>query len=191
MPKIVNKRARIHKAAAHISKRSFAHGAAVERILPTDNNEQNHGAVNTAATAALTPSGAVALDDNTNATNKRDQRRRQLLARLETTQNDILRSKKQKQKNSSDKSKQESGPGYLLADWTELSRTVQGLDVALQMKEKGDQPNKQPSIRKRKTIAKNERMRFQAVLDHPAFKANPLAAIRQHVENTFGKSDTN
>jgi hypothetical protein len=31
--------------------------------------------------------------------------------------------------------------------------------------------------------------RFKAVMQHPEFKANPLKAIRQHVENTWEKKE--
>ena len=37
----------------------------------------------------------------------------------------------------------------------------------------------------------NEIERFKAVMEHPEFKANPLKAIRQHVENTWEKERRN
>jgi len=35
----------------------------------------------------------------------------------------------------------------------------------------------------------NEIERFKAVMEHPQFKANPLKAIRQHVENAWEKKE--
>ncbi|KAI8049075.1 ribosome biogenesis protein SLX9-domain-containing protein [Syncephalis plumigaleata] len=197
MPKVVNKRARVHVAAAHISKRAFAHGSAVERIVPESTDAENSKPV-TATVPGIVPlnvdGSADTLISSKPATKreKREQRRKQLLARLEHTHNDLLNAKKAKQKASNDKRKKnkEQATSHLLTDWSELSRTVQGMDMALQMKDKHQQPDKQPGTRKRDKIAKNEMARFQAVLGHPAFKANPLTAIRQHVENTFGKPAT-
>ncbi|CAI2164834.1 18956_t:CDS:2 [Funneliformis geosporum] len=39
----------------------------------------------------------------------------------------------------------------------------------------------------RKNIAKSEIQRFHQVLQHSAFKADPLSTIKQHVENTIEK----
>jgi hypothetical protein len=74
---------------------------------------------------------------------------------LENTHNDILNAKKAKPKENNDKRKKdkEQATTQLLTDWTELSRTVQGMDMALQMKDNHQKPNKQPGIRKRDKIA--------------------------------------
>ncbi|CAG8766194.1 7173_t:CDS:2, partial [Cetraspora pellucida] len=39
----------------------------------------------------------------------------------------------------------------------------------------------------RKKIIKEEIQRFHKVIQHSAFKADPLSAVRQHVENTVEK----
>jgi hypothetical protein len=36
---------------------------------------------------------------------------------------------------------------------------------------------------------RNEIERFKAVMEHPEFKANPLKAIREHVENTWERKE--
>ncbi|RKP27971.1 ribosome biogenesis protein SLX9-domain-containing protein [Syncephalis pseudoplumigaleata] len=198
MPKVVNKRSRVRAAAVHVSKRAFAHGSAVERIVPQDTADTKE--IHVPATATTVP-GMVPLsteaskDDGsmprqTTKREKREQRRQRLLARLESTHHERSKSRKTKSANQTGKASEAAASNQLLADWTELSRAVQGMDMALQSKEKQGEPAKPPSTRRREKIAKNERTRFQAVLEHPAFKSNPLAAIRQHVVNTFGTPAT-
>jgi hypothetical protein len=36
---------------------------------------------------------------------------------------------------------------------------------------------------------KTEMARFQAVLNHPSFRENPLSAIRAHVQQVFGQEN--
>lgn len=45
------------------------------------------------------------------------------------------------------------------------------------------------SIRPKGREIEKEIERFKAVVKHPEFKANPLKAIRQHVENTWEKKE--
>ncbi|KAG0166053.1 hypothetical protein DFQ28_007921 [Apophysomyces sp. BC1034] len=48
--------------------------------------------------------------------------------------------------------------------------------------------NKIKSKKARKKAEMQEIVRFQKVMQHSAFKNDPLATIRQHVQNTFGQS---
>jgi len=45
------------------------------------------------------------------------------------------------------------------------------------------------SVRPKGKAIEKEIERFKAVMKHPEFKANPLKAIRQHVENTWEKKE--
>ncbi|KAJ1963458.1 hypothetical protein GGI12_002043 [Dipsacomyces acuminosporus] len=50
------------------------------------------------------------------------------------------------------------------------------------------------SLKSRKAknrVAAREEKRFNQILDHPAFQANPLATIRQHLQNTLSAPATN
>lgn len=45
------------------------------------------------------------------------------------------------------------------------------------------------SVRPKGKEIEKEIARFKAVMQHPEFKANPLKAIRQHVENTWERKE--
>jgi hypothetical protein len=45
------------------------------------------------------------------------------------------------------------------------------------------------SVRPKGKEIQKEIQRFNAVMQHPEFKANPLKAIRQHVQNTWEKKE--
>ena len=45
------------------------------------------------------------------------------------------------------------------------------------------------SVRPKGKEIEKEIVRFKAVMQHPEFKANPLKAIRQHVENTWERKE--
>jgi Ribosome biogenesis protein SLX9 len=45
------------------------------------------------------------------------------------------------------------------------------------------------SVRPKGKEIQKEIQRFNAVMEHPEFKANPLKAVRQHIQNTWEKKE--
>ncbi|KAI7861769.1 ribosome biogenesis protein SLX9-domain-containing protein [Spinellus fusiger] len=138
---------------------------------------------------------AVPAQDTTEGTSKTLKRKLRHDAWLEKL--DTAYTAKQKQKKKADRNKQ--------ALKTNLDSFADILNTIQVQKKPEVEPKAQESIpvkpavtpstafksgKARRKAEMQEILRFQKVMQHSAFKQNPLATIRQHVQNTFASESS-
>ncbi|CAO3666795.1 unnamed protein product [Umbelopsis vinacea] len=179
MPKVTRNRTRLHKEAApRIQERKFAvkEKEVLERIDTTQDEPQ----------VTQTEAGIEDEEAQVSKRLKRKLRHDAWMQKLDQTYNKLDNKKKKKNKNS------------LAVDLTDFGSILSQIPTTDKPSEhfvrSAPTPPKNPFInskakvsskKSRKATALQEILRFQNVLQHSAFKSNPMETIKQHVQNTY------
>ncbi|KAL1920666.1 uncharacterized protein VTP21DRAFT_1043 [Calcarisporiella thermophila] len=168
MPKVRRTRTKLHasqQAPRHVSDRQFA-------VQETQVLEQMRG-IGTENPEAI----AVQPAENLHGLSKKEKRRlrhERWFQKLETKYNP----KKNKKKSNTFSTE-------FLKTFSAALPEAKPSDP-MQPDQLGESKEKKPLTKKaRKNTAMKEIIRFQKVMQHPTYKENPLATIRQHVRNTM------
>ncbi|KAH8549525.1 ribosome biogenesis protein SLX9-domain-containing protein [Umbelopsis sp. PMI_123] len=180
MPKVTRTRTRLHKEAApKINERKFAvkEKEVLERIETAHNEPQIEK-----------PSEGIEEEEGpVSKRMKRKMRHDTWMQKLDQTYNKLDNRKKKKK-----------GKNALTVDFDDFGSVLSQIQTTDKPSEpfvRGTPtPSKKPfpdtntkvtRKKARKANALQEIIRFQNVLQHSAFKSNPMETIKQHVQNTF------
>ncbi|KAI8577479.1 hypothetical protein K450DRAFT_251865 [Umbelopsis ramanniana AG] len=179
MPKVTRTRTRLHKEAApKIKDRKFAvkEKEVLEKIDTTHDEPQ----------IETTEAGLEEEDGPVSKRMKRKMRHDNWMQKLDQTYNKLDKKKKKKGKNSLAVDLKDFGS--ILSQIQTTDKPSESFVRGAQPAPKSPFPDTNPKVTRKKTRKANalqEIIRFQNVLQHSAFKSNPMETIKQHVQNTF------
>ncbi|KAG2189508.1 hypothetical protein INT44_004650 [Umbelopsis vinacea] len=165
MPKVTRTRTRLHKEATpKIKDRKFAvkEKEVVEKIDTTHDEPQ----IQTTEAGLEEEDGPVKLDQTYNK----------------------LDNKKKKKKGKNSLAVDLNDFGSILSQIQTTDKPSESFVRGAQAAPKSPFPDTNSKVTRKKTRKANalqEIIRFQNVLQHSAFKSNPMETIKQHVQNTF------